>query len=153
MNIGYGIIVQESDDPYISAAEEAMEGFSAAGIPGTFWVDLIPILKYVPSWFPGAGFQKQAARWKKANHTMAETPFNYVKEQLVQVLFFFEKCMTLTIITLQKKGTVTPSVAASLIERLPDENDPRRPMEESVAKNVAFVAYAGMWCNWAISDV
>ena len=88
MDIGYGITVRESDDPYISVAEEAMEGFSAAGIPGTFWVDLIPILKYVPSWFPGAGFQKQAARWKKANHTMVETPFDYVKEQLVQVLCF-----------------------------------------------------------------
>ena len=58
--------------------------------------------------------------------------------------------MTLT--TLQKKGTVTPSVAASLIERLPDENDPQRPLEESVAKNVAFVAYVGMWRNWAILD-
>ena len=87
MNIGYGIIVQESDDPYVSVAEEAMEGFSAAGIPGTFWVDLIPILKYVPSWFPGAGFQKKASRWKEVNNIMAERPFRYVKEQLVQVFF------------------------------------------------------------------
>jgi len=124
MNIGYGISVQESDDPYISIAEDAMQGLAEVGIPGAFWVDFLPILKYVPSWFPGAGFQKKAAYWKKLNHTMADTPFDHVKEQL-------------------KKGIVTPSVAASLIERLPDENDPQRPMEERVAKNVAFVAYAG----------
>ena len=43
-------------------------------------------------------------------------------------------------------------MAASLIERLPDEDDPQRPMEESVAKNVAFVAYVGMWCNWGLTD-
>ena len=45
---------------------------------------------------------------------------------------------------LQKNGTATPSVAASLIEHLPDEDDPERPMEERIAKNVAFVAYVGM---------
>ena len=55
--------------------------------------------------------------------------------------------------TLQKQGIVTPSVAASLIQRLPDEDDPERPIEERLAKNVAFIAYAGMWCNWAILDV
>ena len=45
---------------------------------------------------------------------------------------------------LQKNGKATPSVAASLIERLPDEGDPQRFMEESIARNVAFVAYLGM---------
>ena len=84
MKIGYGIVVQESDDPYISLAEEVLKGLAEAGIPGSFWVDLIPILKYVPSWFPGAGFQKKAARWLEGINTMAETPFRYVQEQLVQ---------------------------------------------------------------------
>jgi hypothetical protein len=84
MKIGYGIVVHESDDPYISIAEEAMKGFAEAGIPGAFWVDLFPILKYVPSCFPGAGFQKKAARWKEATNTMADKPFRHVQEQLVQ---------------------------------------------------------------------
>jgi hypothetical protein len=88
MKIGYGIAVQESDDPYISIAEEVLNGFSEAGVPGAFWVDLIPILKYVPSWFPGAGFQKKAARWREAINTMAEKPFRHVQEQLVQDHFF-----------------------------------------------------------------
>ena len=37
-----------------------------------------------------------------------------------------------------------PSVAASFIERLPDEGDPQRSREEKIAKNVVFVAYAGV---------
>ena len=45
---------------------------------------------------------------------------------------------------LQKNGEATPSVAASLIERLPDEGDPQRSREEKVAKNVVFIAYAGI---------
>ena len=87
MKIGYGIAVQESEDPYISIAEEALNGLSKAGIPGAFWVDLFPMLKYVPSWFPGAGFKKKAARWKEAINAMAEKPFRHVQEQLVQVYF------------------------------------------------------------------
>ena len=47
---------------------------------------------------------------------------------------------------LQKNGKATPSVAASLIERLPD--DPQRS-EEMIAKNVVFIAYAGTWCTLA----
>ena len=47
---------------------------------------------------------------------------------------------------LQKNGKATPSVAASLIERLPDEGDPQRFGEESIARDVAFMAYLGTWC-------
>ena len=83
MKIGYGIAVQESDDPYISIAEVVMNSGSEAAIPGAFWVDFLPILKYVPSWFPGAGFQRKAAYWREAINTMAEKPFRHVQEQLV----------------------------------------------------------------------
>ena len=87
MKIIYGIDVKESDDPYISIAEEALNGLAEAGVFGVFWVDIFPLLKYVPSWVPGAGFQKTAARWKAALVDMIEKPFQYVKEQLVKNLF------------------------------------------------------------------
>ena len=93
MKIGYGIAIQESEDPYISIAEEALNGVAQAGIPGAFWVDLFPILKYVPSWFPGAGFQKKAARWREAINTMADKPFDHVQDQYV--LFFFWRALEL----------------------------------------------------------
>ena len=88
VNIAYGIDVQESDDPYLSLAEEALNGLNQAAILGTFWVDLFPLLKYVPSWFPGAGFQKKAAHWREVNASLAEKPFRYVEEQLVGEHFF-----------------------------------------------------------------
>ena len=46
---------------------------------------------------------------------------------------------------MQRNGKAIPSVATSLIERLPDENDPQRIMEERIAQDVAYVAYSGMW--------
>ena len=87
MKVSYGIDVRESDDPYISLTEESLHGITEASIPGAFWVDFFPILKYVPSWFPGAGFQKKAAHWRQVNASMTQRPFDYVKDQLVG--FFF----------------------------------------------------------------
>ena len=146
MKIAYGIAVQESDDPYISMAELAFSGVAEAGIPGTFWVDSFPILKHVPSWFPGAGFQKKATRVREATNIMVEKPFCYVQEQLVQV-HFCELMSFFQTIILQKVGKAIPSVAASLIERLPDKGDPQRSSEEKIAKDVTWVVYAGTWCK------
>ena len=56
-------------------------------------------------------------------------------------------------VILQKIGKAAPSVAATLIERLPDEDNPRRPMEEKIAQDVAAVAYVGVWlCKWIVND-
>ena len=46
---------------------------------------------------------------------------------------------------LQKNGNATPSMAASLIERLPDQDDPRRPEEERLAQDVAAISFIGRW--------
>jgi hypothetical protein len=48
-------------------------------------------------------------------------------------------------VILQEIGRAAPSVAATLIERLPDEGDPQRAMEEKIAQNVATTAYLGSW--------
>ena len=87
MDVVYGIEVQESGHSFISLAEEVISAGSEAAIPGAFWVDLFPILVYVPSWFPGAGFQKKAEYWKKLTEDLIEKPFRYVQEQLVGILF------------------------------------------------------------------
>ena len=41
MKIGYGFAIQESDDPYISTAEDAMNRAAEATILETFWVDFV----------------------------------------------------------------------------------------------------------------
>lgn len=92
MKISYGIDVHESDDPHISLTEESLNGITEASIPGAFWVDFFPILKYVPSWVPGAGFQKKAAHWSQVNSSMTQKPFDYVMDQLVGDFYsYFER--------------------------------------------------------------
>ena len=55
---GYDVLPDQQHDPLVTIVEEAMRGFSLVSKPGEFLVDTIPILKYIPSWFPGAQFQK-----------------------------------------------------------------------------------------------
>ena len=83
LSVTYDITVKDSDDPYITTAEIALDGFAEAGIPGSFVVDYLPFLKYIPSWMPGAGFKRKAAHWARANEEMCEKPFLHVKDQLV----------------------------------------------------------------------
>ncbi|KAF4621608.1 hypothetical protein D9613_012620 [Agrocybe pediades] len=122
MSVAYGISVKESQDPYISRAEESLEGLAIAGVPGTFLVDFIPALMYVPSWFPGASFKRKAEHWRKINNDLSEIPFRQVEEQM-------------------KLGKAPPSLAATLIERLPPKDDPSYYEERTIAKHNAAVTY------------
>ena len=78
LSMTYSINVRPYNDPYIKAAQEATDSAAKLFIAGAFLVDIIPILKYIPEWFPGAEFQSQAAVMRKhaakiRNFTFAAT--------------------------------------------------------------------------------
>jgi len=83
ISIAYGLEVKHDDDPYIRIAEEGVHPLHAAAVPGAFLVDALPCLKYVPEWFPGAGFQKVAKAGKELARTMFEVPFAAAKKNIV----------------------------------------------------------------------
>lgn len=82
LRISHGYEVKENNDPFIDLAEKATEQFSLATTPGGFLVDFVPALRYVPSWLPGAGFQKKAASWANTLSEMVDQPHNFVKQQM-----------------------------------------------------------------------
>ncbi|KAJ7601420.1 cytochrome P450 [Mycena rosella] len=61
ITMAYGLDILPHDDPYINAAHAALRVMGEAAVPGRFLIDVIPALKYVPSWFPGASFKRKAA--------------------------------------------------------------------------------------------
>ena len=83
LSMTYSIKVQPYNDPYIKIAEEAVESISELMIPGAFLVDIIPILKYVPEWFPGAKFHSKAAVMRKHAAIMRNTTFAATEELMV----------------------------------------------------------------------
>ncbi|KAF8885367.1 cytochrome P450 [Infundibulicybe gibba] len=82
MSIGYGINVLPENDPYIYTAEKAIYGLVEAAVPGTFLVDSIPLLKYVPEWMPGASFKRKAREWHEHATKMIEAPFAVIQRTI-----------------------------------------------------------------------
>ncbi|KIK64178.1 hypothetical protein GYMLUDRAFT_241366 [Collybiopsis luxurians FD-317 M1] len=99
LGIAYGIDVQDKNDPYVEAAERALESLGLGIAPGAFLVESIPALKYVPEWFPGAGFKRKAKEWARYSTLMRDLPFAAAKEQISQ-------------------GTARPSFTSYSLEKL-----------------------------------
>ena len=83
ISITYGIDIRPYNDPYNKIAEEAVGAIAELFIPGSFLVDIIPILKYVPEWFPGAKFQGKAAVMRKHAAKIRNTTFASTEELMV----------------------------------------------------------------------
>ena len=83
LSMTYSINVRPYNDPYIKIAEEAVGAIVELLIPGAFLVDIIPILKYVPEWFPGAKFQRKAAVMRKHAAIICNTTFAATEELMV----------------------------------------------------------------------
>ena len=58
-------------------------------IPGTFLVDVIPALKYVPEWLPGARFKRMAKEWRCLALAMRDIPYENAKQEIVRFFFGF----------------------------------------------------------------
>lgn len=84
LQAAYGYTVPDTGrDQFIDLAEKTMEDFSRFATPGLFLADLIPVLRHIPSWFPGAGFQKEAAITRQRIRDLADLPIKFVEEQIV----------------------------------------------------------------------
>jgi len=99
LRIAYGYQVNQENDSLINLVGEAVRIFSKAAAPGAFLIDSIPIrtyihgilctevirlvVKHVPEWVPGAGFQRQAREWKAVMDKVTDVPYNFVKSQMV----------------------------------------------------------------------
>jgi hypothetical protein len=86
LKISHGYDIREDGDPIVQTVETALEQFSVATSPGAFLVDVFPLLRVVPGWFPGAGFQKTAQKWKHVVEQMVDLPYEFVKNSMVRVI-------------------------------------------------------------------
>ena len=83
MKMTYGYDVQEDGDPMLTFIQNTMSKYSRFIVPGTFLVDSFPLLRYVPSWVPGAGFHAFAKIWRAELLETMDRPHNFAKEQMV----------------------------------------------------------------------
>ncbi|KAG1788575.1 cytochrome P450 [Suillus plorans] len=95
----YGHQVKSNDDPFLTLAEECVDILAnriASG--GGIWpVDIFPLLKHLPLWFPGTSFKRNAQIWKAKMEEFVDRPYEFVKSEI-------------------KKGTARPSFVSTLLE-------------------------------------
>ncbi|KAJ7863283.1 cytochrome P450 [Mycena olivaceomarginata] len=119
----YGIVVRPENDPHVKRAEDAMRAMAHAIIPGRFLVvsqGLHSGLKYLPEWFPGAGFKRLAREWRELSELMIDAPFAEVEAEHV-----FS----------QAAGTAPISFTSTQLGKI------RHPDEERAVKEVAGAMY------------
>lgn len=120
--ITYGHTVTSSQDPYVHMADEAAGATVEAGSPASMLVDFIPILKYYPTWLPGAGWKLKALAVREIGKQMVDYPYNMVKTNMAA-------------------GTAQPSFVSNLIEQLSGEKGQLTQDDEQLIKSTAGTLY------------
>jgi len=83
LTAAYGLEIESKFNKYISLAEAAIDPLVEALHPGAFLVDMLPVLKYIPDWFPGASFKRHAKRVRLKVLELRDRPFEDMKRKLV----------------------------------------------------------------------
>ncbi|KAK2033146.1 flavonoid 3-hydroxylase [Colletotrichum zoysiae] len=85
LQIVYGYSTENfKKDPLLSLITRVMERFALSAVPGAYLVNNIPMLRYVPSWFPGAGWKKEAKLFSKDLKESIDKPYSFVEHQMAQ---------------------------------------------------------------------
>ncbi|KAI9934766.1 hypothetical protein ASPWEDRAFT_654684 [Aspergillus wentii DTO 134E9] len=88
LKVGYGYTIEpHGRDPLVDLGDRGMAEFSLALQPGTWLVDFIPFLRYLPTWVPGVAFTKIASKFKKTATAFTDLPYEFVKRKLAQNTF------------------------------------------------------------------
>ncbi|KAH9929089.1 cytochrome P450 [Epithele typhae] len=130
LRVIYGYQAEEENDQFVALAESAMEAVAQGLVPGKFLVENIPALQYLPSWFPGQGWQKLFAKWRAARDRAKNLPLDFVKSRM-------------------DKEEVRDSIVGQLLTEC-DQTEKKPQDETEVIKNVGAVAFeAGADTTWA----
>ncbi|TBU25958.1 cytochrome P450 [Dichomitus squalens] len=122
LEIAYGWQVNSNDDYFVSLMEESFKLHAEIVRPGRWLVDAYPILRFVPSWFPGGGFHKQAEIYRGQFARIDQIPHAWAKEQL-------------------HSGTYTPSFTSRYM--LKEDGSAPSDEEEDIIKWTSSALYVG----------
>jgi len=124
MRISYGSGDYEYNQQLSENARRLIDGNAWYLTPGNLLAETFPVLRHVPSWFPGAGWKRGLEAIAKLSDQIIAGPFDDTKERLRSGK--------------QKDGN---NLATQYIEQLPDEGHPGFARKEQVARNTAAFAY------------
>ena len=140
MSMTYGIQIKDTNDPFINLAEVAVKSGSEAAVPGAFLVDVIPILKHVPEFVPGAGFQKQARIWRKLQEDFRGRPYVAAIDAMVLYRCIFHFNFNFANSS-QTSGRARPSFTSMALGNLDETRNANHQRE--VIQDTAAMVFSG----------
>ncbi|KAG1771257.1 cytochrome P450, partial [Suillus occidentalis] len=122
LNLAYGWKVTGDDDRFSTMIRLAFESNARLSLPGRWWVEGMPFLRFLPSWFPGAGFKRTAIDHGKRLSITDTVPFNWTKKQI-------------------QSGSYTRSFVSEQL--LPEDGSTVSAQQEEIIMRCSQVIYAG----------
>ncbi|KAF8889559.1 cytochrome P450 [Gymnopilus junonius] len=112
----YGYEVKSFQDSCIVAADESLRLGASLLLPGGTWINVIPALRYIPSWFPGATARRDAAKIRELTKEVQRIPLEFVKKEV-------------------ENGTAIPSFVSNFLRK--KRNAGALQAEEEAVYNIA----------------
>ncbi|KAF9444950.1 cytochrome P450 [Macrolepiota fuliginosa MF-IS2] len=82
LKVTYNRNVQSIDDLLVRIADKAATLTVESGSPAATLVDFFPLMRFIPTWLPFAGFKRKALETRSAVDAMFRVPFDLVKEDM-----------------------------------------------------------------------
>ncbi|KAF8161644.1 cytochrome P450 [Crassisporium funariophilum] len=120
MAIMYGYELESIDDPVITVADQSIILGIPLLLPGATIINTLPLLRHIPSYFPGASSHKIASKVKQLSSEMKRIPMEFVKKKMLD-------------------GTAVPSIVSNFLERKNTMGTSAE--EEETVKNMAYTVY------------
>jgi hypothetical protein len=86
IRVSYGAKNAEYNNKLVNDADRFAQGFMDAFAPGRLLVGVLPSLRYVPSWLPGAGWKRKLHELAILAEEIKIKPFDDAKARLVSFL-------------------------------------------------------------------
>lgn len=142
LRVVYGIEADSPEDQYILLEEEAQVINDKAFSPGRYLVEVLPFLRYIPSWVPGARFKRDAARWKVTLQETRNKPFDAALEQMVVSIIPLSNSPAN--LAVQRSGQYPRSIVSTMIDSAHQKGG-MSAEEDALARDVTAMAYLGWY--------
>ncbi|KAL0577512.1 hypothetical protein V5O48_004453, partial [Marasmius crinis-equi] len=123
LSTAYGIEVQNDNDPYVAMGEKTLQTMARTGNSTEYLVEYLPILKYLPEWFPGGKFKRLANEWSKSVRALPRKPMDAVHKNMAN-------------------GAAKPCVATRVLGAMDLESGKPDLHQSTVLQNVLGSMYA-----------
>lgn len=81
VELSYGRLEDEQGRDYVKLNRYVMDVIDL--VFEGYMVDLIPVLRYIPSWIPGMRFKRDASKWNKEIDDINRTTFERAKQSII----------------------------------------------------------------------